>query len=750
MMVAAMAPISSRVPEQEGEHNVPAPLSSLVGRVRELDAIGETLRRTRLVTLTGPGGVGKTRLALELGRRQVGRRAGGVWVVDLAARAELPDVASESARVLSVGVPAGASAAAAVCRYVADREVLLVLDNCERVVEACAELTATLLGSCGNVRVLATSRELLGVSGETVWRVDPLGTEEARRLFVERARQRRPELIPDGEDEATIERLCARLDRLPLAIELAAARVGVMSLAEILAGLEGRLGELAGAERFAPAHHRTLRATVEWSYQLLEASEREAFRSLAVFVGGFDAAAAMAVAPELSVDLLARLVDKSLVAPAESPAGRTSYRMLDTVHEYAYRLLVDADELDAARERHLRHFARFARSDGAGWFRDAGQLVSELHDDYENVRAALEWAAASDPCAARPLLAGMNDLFQLLGQADGLRLAQLLLERCARRDRQRAEVQLTAGTLAMLVADMDGARSALADANKLSVELGERALEGWARFFLGLSGALAGVVEPAREHLEVSRAIHEELGIRAGWAVATGALGVTYLNAGEPAPARELVDDALAASVAADYAWGQGQCHIYLGMIAESSGKDPAGAAGHYRQAADALRPFRGGPLLPVALVGQAGVLARHDPQRALRVAAAAYALRERVGGRFPPFFGALAERARGAAEAGVGAESTLVWKEGARLSLDEAIALAFGGRRPHRELPAGLSEREAEIACLVADGLPNKAIAANLHLSVRTVESHVRHVLGKVGLQNRTQLATWARERIQ
>ena len=758
MIIVAMTAVSSGLaePAGSGEHNIPIPLTALVGRARELDGIAAALRRTRLLTLTGPGGVGKTRLALELARRQVERRRGGVWLVDLAARAERPDVAAEAARVLGVGVSAGTTAGDALRRYLSDRDVLLVLDNCERVVEPCAELAVGLLGSCGNVRVLATSRELLGVLGETVWRVDPLAPEDALRLFVERARQRQPELIPSEEDEATIDRLCGRLDRLPLAIELAATRVGLMSPREILEGVEDRLGELTGGERFAPEHHRTLRAAVEWSYQLLDAREQKGFRSMAVFVAGFDAQAAIAVAPGLSVDLLARLVDKSLVAVVDSPTGRTRYRLLDTVHEYAHQLLVDSGEIEGTRDRHRHHFEQFAdgarSADGAreGWPMPDAQLLNELHDDYENVRAAMQWAAASDPCAARSSLAGLYDLFLMLGQADGRRLAQLLLERCEIRDRERARLQLSAGVLALMVADVDAARSALSEARGLSAELGEGALEGWALFFQGLSETFAGATEPAREHLEAGRALHRRLGVQTGWAVATAALGLTYLMTDEPSRARELVQEGLGVNVAENSEWGQGQCHLYLGIIAEST-DDPASASLHYRQAVERLRPFRGGPLLPQALIGQAGVLVRRDPAAALRVVAAAYGLRERTaGGTFPPFYRELAERARTAAESALGSATARTWKEGARLSPDEAIALAFATEAPRQPGPAGLTEREAEVARLVADGLSNKAIAASLQLSVRTVESHVRHLLAKTRLDNRTQLATWARERIQ
>jgi non-specific serine/threonine protein kinase len=347
------------------------------------------------------------------------------------------------------------------------------------------------------------------------------------------------------------------------------------------------------------------------------------------------------------------------------------------------------------------------------------------------------------------MFTGMKDVFLMLGEADGRRLSQLLLQSCAARDRGRAEVQITAGMLALLV-DAKAARSALAEASELSTELEERDLEGWALVFLGLTEALAGAIEPAREHLEIGRAQLEALGVPRGWAIATAALGLTFVMTDEPLPARELVEEALAVNVAAGDDWGQGQCQIYLGIISESTATDPARATVHYRQAVECLRPFRGGPLLPVALVWQAGVIEHRDPARALRVAAAAYALRARSGGDFAPFFRARAEHVKAAAEARVGPQAAQTWKEGARLTLDEAIALAFGPGRLRRPAAAGLSEREAEVAGLVARGLSNKAIAASLHLSVRTVESHVRHALAKAGLQNRTQLATWARERIQ
>jgi non-specific serine/threonine protein kinase len=729
-------------------HNLPFALTSLVGRARELEGIGETLRRTRLVSVTGPGGVGKTRLALELAHRHVPRRADGVWLVDLALGMKAPDVPSEVARTLGVQSGRGTAPTDALRGYLADRDLLLVLDNCEHVIDACADLATDLLGSCAAVRIMATSRESLGVNGETVWRLEPLGSEDAYRLFVERARQGRPEFVPVGVNEQAIAQLCARLDCLPLAIELAAARVGAMSPAEILSSLDSDSGELSGRGRTAPAHHRTVRAAVEWSYRLLDPDEQRTFRSLAVFVGGFNAEGAAAVVQGMSVDLLARLVDKSLIAVSESAHGKSRYRLLETVREYGHERLVAAGELDAARERHLGHFSALAEISLREWLETGRQrFVNELDEDYENVRAALEWAAESDPCAGLPVLAGSRDLFYRFGQADGLRLAERLLERCPARNRHRVEAQIAAGQLAASIGDIGAARAILGDAQALSAELGEPVLEAWTRFFQGLTETLGGDTERGRVYLEASRALHHDLAIRIGEARALAGLGGTCFWRGEAGRAKELLDSALSIYLAEKDRWGEGQCHTFLGMIAEAQAPDPSAASAHYRKATECLRPFRDATLLPVALLGQAGLLVRRDPARALKVLAAATAIRARVGGEFQPIYRTRVDRLRAAADAALGADAALVWREGSRVALDDAIALAFGDTRPRTVSPSGLSEREHEVARLVAEGLTNKAIAARLQLSVRTVDSHVRHALTKLALDNRTQLASWTRE---
>jgi predicted ATPase/DNA-binding CsgD family transcriptional regulator len=731
---------------------IPAPLTALIGRASELQALSEIMRKSRLVTLTGPAGVGKTRTAIELGLRQARQRADGVWLVDLASVAPsigpTDDVAAEAARVLDIRGAKGDATTEVLWRYLADRDVLLLLDNCEHVLEACAELGTRLLGACRNLRVLATSREPLGITGEAMWRLEPLSPQHSYRLFLERARERTPELVPDEDSEAAILNICASVDHLPLGIELAAARVSIMSPDEIVVSLQGHLGELARPRRRTPAHHRSVRAAVEWSYTLLDPVEQAAFRSLAVFVGGFDADAALAVAPGMSLDVLARLVDKSLITVVPTGRYRTRYRLLDTMRAYALEQLASANEVAAAQARHLQYFSTIGIPVEHGSM--PPRVVSLLEQwavDYGNVRAALEWAAASEPCVAMRMLAETRDLFFILGQADGSRLAEMVLQECPGRNRHRAWLMISASHLAFQLGNASDAAGLATQAAEMSVELGERAAEGAAHLFLGLQQMLGGAPDKGRGHLTSARAIYQETGDLSGEGRSTAALGLSYFMDDERARARELLEAALAMDLAAQDRWSQGQANLYLGILAELSA-DPQAASSYFREAVECQRPYDDSTLLPVALVGQAGVMARRDPATALQLVAAAWAVRARNGGEFAPFFLTFAERIRAAAAERVGSDVNRLWKAGSRLTVDDAIALAFGRTRPRSSGALGISEREFDVVRLVAEGLSNKEIARRLHVSVRTVESHVRHVLTKTGLVNRTQLATWTRER--
>jgi DNA-binding CsgD family transcriptional regulator len=446
--------------------------------------------------------------------------------------------------------------------------------------------------------------------------------------------------------------------------------------------------------------------------------------------------------------MLARLVDKSLVTVVGGGSRpRSRYRLLETVRQYANERLVDAAEREKAYERHLHHFAR--RSPGAepGWPSPAAHLyVDDLADDYENIRAAIERTTATDPCAGMALHAAMRDLFFMFGQADGRRLAETLLERCELRDIHRAETQITAGILAILVFDAASARRSLAEARALSAELDLPAHEGWARFFCGLLQLLGGAAEAAREDLEASIALHQRSGQQIGGATATAALGLAVSISGDPARGSQQVMEALAVQVEANYPWGEGQANLYLGLIEA----EPRRATAHFRRAIECLRRYRDVTLLPVALVGLAGPLVSRDPARALQVTSAAFAIRARAGGQFPPIYRERADAVQLAAANAVGPRADRIWAEGARLNSDDAIALALGTTRPRTRPDAVLSVREEEIVRFVAAGRTNKEVAAQLYLSTRTVETHVHNVLGKLGLANRTQLASWARDHIQ
>jgi predicted ATPase/DNA-binding SARP family transcriptional activator len=384
--------------------NLRAPLTSFVGRDAELALVLDRLAHHRLVTLTGPGGAGKTRLATEVGAVVAAAVAGGVWLVELAPLIDgvaVPDAvaAAVGARETSGG---GLSVPAVerIRRQLAGRDVVLVIDNCEHVIDAVAELTAAVLGGCPGTRVLATSREPLGVGGEAQVPVTSMAAEEAERLFIERAQAVRPGFDPDGDTRTAVAEVCRRLDGLPLAIELAASRVKALPVEHIVRRLDDRFRLLTGGSRTVLPRHQTLRAAVEWSYDLLFEDERAVFDQLAVFAGGFDHDDAVAVCGAAGVeaddmvDLLGHLVDKSLLVA--EPSGR--YRMLETLRQYGIERLAERGRLDDARSAHAECFLALAeealpRTFGADQLRWLGRVDGE----HDNFRAALDWLTLAAP-----------------------------------------------------------------------------------------------------------------------------------------------------------------------------------------------------------------------------------------------------------------------------------------------------------------------------------------------------------------
>jgi predicted ATPase/DNA-binding CsgD family transcriptional regulator len=418
---------------------LPTQLTSFVGRSEELAAIERLVGRQRLVTLTGSGGCGKTRLAVQVAGTVADDWPDGVWWIDLGPVTAPERVAELAAATLHVMVDPAGGPLRALTQRLRDRRLLVCVDNCEHLLDASAELIDTLLRSCPRVAVLATSRAPLGVAGETVWRVPSMVEREAVSLFVARAAQVRPGFGLHGGNEVAVRTVCRRLDGIPLAIELAAAWLRVLAPSQVAAGLDDRFRLLRGGVRGVVRRHQTLQASVDWSYELLGDDDGWVLRQLAVFAGGFtlDAARAVCVSSpgddERHVDrddasdqasdddvlvALRRLVDASLVV-ADEVEGQVRYRLLETIREYAGHRLQDAGETESARHRHLDHFLALAET-AESELEDADQdaWLSRLETEHDNLRAALDWGlSAPDPERGRRLTAALTLLWLLHGDA---------------------------------------------------------------------------------------------------------------------------------------------------------------------------------------------------------------------------------------------------------------------------------------------------------------------------------------------
>jgi predicted ATPase/class 3 adenylate cyclase/DNA-binding CsgD family transcriptional regulator len=377
---------------------LPAQLTSFVGRDSELAQVQQLLADNRLVTLTGAGGAGKTRLAVQVAAAMAGEFGDGVWYVDLAPITDPELVPIAMARALGLPDQPGRSTMDTLTRFIADRQMLVVLDNCEHLLDASAALINAVLGACPQLTLLATSRESIGVPGEATWRVPSLSlADEAIDLFTDRARHARPDFTLTDDNAATVTEICARLDGMPLAIELAAARVRALSPAEILDSLHDRFRLLTGGARTAVRRQQTLRASVDWSHALLTQPEQVLLRRLAVFLGGFDLDAAQTVAGGGDVqryqvlDQLTLLVDKSLVV-ADNSGGRTRYRLLETVRQYAAEKLGESGEANVVRARHRDHYTSLAALLDAPAGRDYEQRVEQAETEIDNLRAAFGWS----------------------------------------------------------------------------------------------------------------------------------------------------------------------------------------------------------------------------------------------------------------------------------------------------------------------------------------------------------------------
>ena len=587
-----------------------------MGREQEIATVRQLLAANRLVTLTGTGGVGKTRLALQAATELVSSYQDGVWLVELAPLADPALVPQAAATAVGVREQPGRPLPQTLADALRPRRLLLVLDNCEHLVTACAELAEVLLRACPNLCILATSREVLRIAGETAWRVPPLGLpplsagpgpptgllvsprleqvedSEAVRLFAARAAAALPGFALTDGNGPTVARICHHLDGLPLAIELAAARVSVLGLEQLTARLADRFRLLTGGSRTALPRHQTLRATLEWSYALLPEPEQQLFERLAVFAGGWTLEAAEAVGAGQGIDpadvleLLAQLVNKSLVAAQEGLGGEARYRLLETLRQYGWEGLTRRGDLEATQRRHAAFFLALAeRAEPEMTGAEQGLWLARLEQEHDNLRAALQWAM---DCAEAELglrLAGALERFWWVRgrTSEGRRWLEGLLAVAgsggAALAATRAKALSGAGILAGEQSDYPRAAALLEENLALCRSLGDKRGSAWSLSYLAAMARDQAEYRRATELLEESLALFRDLGDNVGSAYALNHLGRTATYQGDHARAAALLEESLALSRDLGDKVGSAYALINLGRAATYQGEHARAAA---------------------------------------------------------------------------------------------------------------------------------------------------------------------------
>jgi predicted ATPase/DNA-binding CsgD family transcriptional regulator len=727
-------------------------LTRLIGReadARELVRIVESLR---LVTLVGAPGCGKTRLGMEVCHLLADRYPAGVAFIELAPVGDGCLVASAIAAGLGIDDQPVRSAEDALIEELSSKELLIVLDNCEHLAGPVAALVAKLLDSCQLLRVLATSRTALGLNGEQVWRVPPLELGPAVELFIDRAGLGAHGAGADPSSANAIEKISQRLDGLPLAIELAAAWTRVLTPGEILDRLEPALPLLRSHVRDTSPRQRTMEATLDWSYQLLQPGEQSLFEQLSVFAGGFDFEAAQALVPDGDVlDGLASLVDGSLVLATPAP-DKMRYRLLEPVRQYAEAQLVARGRRDGTRRRHAEHYLRLAlRSEAELRNGEAGPVLARLEEEEDNFRVALGWARdLSDDLGLR-LCTALAPSWAIRGRVnEGRAWLDEMLRRRAESDDLglRASGLARASRLAWRQRDYLSTRAlldeSLAIGRKLDDPLGvARRLRS-----LALVAMAQGDLAEAEQLCEESVSLFRRHGDQYGLGLALAFLGMTLQLAGDTGRAAPCVQEAWELNrsngsiTSSLYSLGS----MAFGAIAAG---DMASLRAHTVEVVGLLRTLHGKYEEPGWLWWTAVALASGEGRyrSALALAGAADAVARRDGlhlhdqlrRRVQPWF----ERAR--AEVGA-VEAAQLHVEGSRLSVDELMVEAV--READHGHTSPLSSRELEVADLVARGLTNREIAERLFISTRTVESHVDHIKAKLGFGRRARIVAWALER--
>jgi predicted ATPase/DNA-binding CsgD family transcriptional regulator len=759
------------------DDRVPADLTTFVGRRRELAQTRKLLSDARLVTLTGVGGVGKTRLATQLARSLRRAFANGVWIVELAPLRDETALAQTVIDALDITEGSTRSRLEVLEEFVRRREMLLVMDNCEHLLTAAATLIDSLLRRCPGLRVLATSRQALGVPGEHLMPVRPLPVPVAGAmpepgmslefaavaLFVERAAAVVPEFVITPENESQIVRICQQLEGLPLAIELAAARLRVLAVDELYNSLSHRFTLLTGGSRTVTERHQTLRATVDWSFDLCTSEERTLWANASVFAGTFDLEGALAVCGDATsnsdsiLETITGLADKSILA-REEENGRVRFRMLETIREYGETKLAPDRRGADVRKRHLAWCVDLVERAAQDWFGPAQERwCMRLRPEYPNLRVALEYCLTDLRDHQTGLrLASPYFLWMACGSlAEGRHWLDRALALSSTPSIVRGKALWTNAFIANTQGDLDAAEAMGEECRSLGRELDAKAIVAAGNHMLGCTRLFRGELAGARELMESALADYLALEIGTDPEVNLRfELGLAYLFTGQPDLAFEQYDhcrrecDHHQAQWLLSYAlWGIGLIEFTRGELDE--------AATHVCEGLRLKRVFRDTLGLALVLDTLAWVTAASgDGLRAATLLGAAaqqwttFSRQELFGSKD---FVAQRQRCEDHARRQLGDRGfTEGYDRGAKMSIDDLLAYALRERPgPPRQQPseqesasASLTQRQKEICELVADGLTNKEIAAKLVISLRTAESHVQHVLTKFGFTSRAQIA--------
>jgi non-specific serine/threonine protein kinase len=800
--------------------NLRAP-GELIGRDEEGATVWRLVLEApgRLVTLTGPGGVGKTELALHVARPHTEAFTGGIWFVDVASVRSAEQLPSAMAGVLLLGPSNGRGVLDAVLNYLHASDLLLVLDNCEHLVDACASLAEQILVACPNVRLLATSRERLRIARETVWHVRPLlsPSPEARlsaaelhnypaiRLFVEHATAAQPELVLNEAAIRSVIGICARLDGMPLALEFAAARVTALSLTEILEHLDHSMQLLAAGSRTAPGRQQTMRATLDWSYALLNEAERAVLRRLAVFCGDWVLQAARAVCAGDSVraddvlDILASLVDKSLVVVVNRQNGQSRYKLLEPTRQYGLERLEESREAADVRERYALHMVAFAAPLG----RDAGVggqgrwvAVESLLRDYANLRAALSWAVETrNGSIGLQFAAALEHIWKFftpLEEGRAWSTAILELPGVNVPTRERALALLTAASLALARGDQVEASRFYAEAVPLARQLddpwllfvalidssnearyrgdsatadrrweealaitratGDGAGEAVLLVSLASRERRSGDLSAARAHYEEAVALERQARDPLGTCMALDGLATMALDEGDTQTARALTLQYMRLNPPLVYR-KSGLLKLVQIALAEGAVDD---AREHLMEALTLAKAYGNRVHNAEILDAVAEVIEayRNNPRLALSLAAMVEAVWAPAGWARQSLDMPTRTRWLARLERSIPADALTAWRMEAReLSLDEAMGLAENELRLMGDTPAPvddaepLTPRQRQVAVLVARGLTNRQIARELVITERAAANHIEHIMNRLHVNRRTEIGVWASE---